>query len=155
MSVEEILFHIDAELGRLQRAHDFLAGVTPSGKRKRRRSRLSKPAPKVAQAVQPKPKPTVPRVIRYPEKAFRDRGTRRRGPVVNNETAGLLRPLSRAVPAGPVAVSAQEARQARARWDESQHGSVIRIEENPTRERTLGSLIAKLGPLAAVLEPSS
>jgi hypothetical protein len=155
MHMEEIIFSIDAEIDRLQRARNVLAGAPPPAKRKRRRkARAAVPAATVAQpVVDARSEPEVPRVIRYAARPPRQPRSNRPARL-KREEPGKKTALASAIPIGPVAVSAEEARQAQARWDRSQLPPRIEIEVPPAGERTLGSLIARLGSLAGGIAPS-
>lgn len=155
MHMEEIIFSIDAEIGRLRRARDVLAGVPPPVRQKRRRkARSTAPAPAAQPLVDAKSDTELPRVIRYAAKLPRHLRTRleRAGP--KRKEPGKATALASAIPIGPAVVSAEEARQAQGRRDRSQLPPRMEIEVPPNGERTLGSLIATLGSLAGGIAPS-
>jgi hypothetical protein len=157
----EIIAQIDAEIGRLQRARDFLAAALAGSKndsktraaialaskattkaepRKRKEpSRAAAPVTKVvvASAAPPPPSKEEPQIHRVPP---RRRMERRH---LQTEKAGKSgAALSGLVPTGPVAVSANEARKVQERAVQAPPPPIA-TEPRPEigGERTLGSLI--------------
>ncbi|MGA3227364.1 MAG: hypothetical protein ABSC65_26600 [Acidobacteriaceae bacterium] len=163
----EIIAQIDAEIGRLQRARDFLAAALAGSKndsktraaialaskattkaepRKRKEpSRAAAPVTKVSQdqaivvasAAPPPPSKEEPQIHRVPP---RRRMERRH---LQTEKAGKSgAALSGLVPTGPVAVSANEARKVQERAVQAPPPPIA-TEPRPEigGERTLGSLI--------------
>ncbi len=156
----EIIAQIDAEIGRLSRARDVLASApisrekAPSRKAKKRafqaKGKRSKSVPvlrpsglegREIPASAPPPLETGPIVQLVPPKRRIERQKLQRA--VSSEMLAKSRTaLSGVLPAGPVAVSAHEARKAEAR---SATPSVSQIESevdlNTGSERSLGTLL--------------
>lgn len=142
MGIQAIIRAIDAEIGRLRRARDLLAGGTFQPKRSARKK--SNRRPRVLQQAGATPQFTVERPI--PERT----GVEPRVP--NNDRKGerISSPAPRSalvgsVPAGPVIVSAAQARTARDQREHFVHSAPERTESSAQGERTLAFLIAKLG----------
>jgi hypothetical protein len=156
MSIEDILVHIDAELKRLQLARNLLTGAPLLAKRRsRKRSRAGTPPRKAKQtAADLKPEPYIPSVIRYPARVPRNRATRGRRIFPANEIAKGPTALSSSVPTGPVVVSARQAIEAQSRRVQLQVTPSVKLGNPPTGERTLSSLIAKLGSSPPTLQDS-
>jgi hypothetical protein len=157
----EIIAQIDAEIGRLSRARDILASApiirrekAPSKKAKKRafepkvKQSKSAPVPRPSSpegreipASSPPPLETGPIVQLVPPKRRIERQKLQRA--VSSEMLAKSRTaLSGVLPAGPVAVSAHEARKAEAR---SVTPPVTQIESevvlNTSSERSLGTLL--------------
>jgi len=156
----EIIAQIDAEIGRLSRARDVLASApisrekAPSRKAKKRafeaKGKRSKSVPvlrpsslegREIPASSPPPLETGPRVQLVPPKRRIERQKLQRA--VSPEMLAKSRTaLSGVLPAGPIAVSAHEARKAEAR---SASPPVSQIESevdlNTSTERSLGTLV--------------
>lgn len=149
MNVREILFHIDAELDRLKRARAVLA-EEPLLAKKRRRKRSRGPTTERRSApiaVDLKPGPSIPPVTRYPIKVFRKRVLRRTKTLLKDEMERKPTALCNSIPSGPVAISAEEVRQARARQNIGQGVADGRLKQSPIQERSLGTLIVRLHAL--------
>lgn len=150
MDIQGILFHIDAELDRLKRARAVLTGEPLLAKKKRRkRSRgpASDPKP-LPVVVDLKPEPSAPPVTRYPAKVFPKRALPRKSTLRKNEMEHKPTALRGSIPSGPIVVSAEEARQARARQDIDRSAGAIQLEKDPDQKHSLRTLIAKLDALS-------
>jgi hypothetical protein len=159
MSWTEIIAQIEAEIALLQSARDILAGTpahpkTAPGKKLEKRAPQKRKQPAravlpVAVSVEtqellfapPAPQPEPPQVQRVPPRRRIERRPLQR--VAAAESVSTLpAALTGAVPAGPVAVSANEARKAQERSTPAPPAQVP--AEIPTQiggERSLGSLV--------------
>lgn len=161
MSWSEIIAQLDEEIGRLQRARDFLAGTAaatfkaassaptrksaPAKKRKKQQAR-KEAVPAVngiekQETVAP-PAPQLPEVQRVPPKRRMERRVPQR--VARAEKAEKPAvALGGAVPSGPVVVSADEARKAQER-NANAAPNPVPAPEAPSSigsERSLGALV--------------
>jgi hypothetical protein len=156
----EIIAQIEAEIGRLERARDILAGAPANGKKafgpkaKRRNFGRKGNQPKraavrgpnslegqeIAASTPPDPG-KGPSVQVLPPRRRIER--HKRGRAVSSQKAGMVRAaLSGLLPSGPVAVSANEARKAEARNSTPpppQVESEVTLDTNS--ERSLGALV--------------
>ncbi len=163
MQWAEIIAQIDAELGRLQSARDFLARVptTPAllperRQRKKPPSGRNKPATKVADATANRARgseeakfaasaPAMtelnegPPIQRLPPKR---QISRRKSHWSVNAEASTPAALSGSVPSGPIVVSAAEVRKAQEQAANAPAVQVdVEISLNTSQERSLGALV--------------
>ncbi len=147
MHIEQIASYIDAEIERLKMARDLLAGGSVPVKK---RARKPVPvAPVVAAPAAPAKEPVVQRIAPRAARGSARAGKRHTSPKTSVAGKTHMEPLSALsgpVPAGPVAVSANEARNATARRVQGDPAPLPQASPAAHGERTLASLIAKLGP---------
>lgn len=156
MNTLEILFQIDAELDRLKRARAVLAKEPMPVKSRRRSSRGPASDPKSPLvAADLKPEPSAPLVTRYPAKEHRQRTLRQKNISLNDGIERKPTALCGSIPPGPIAVSAEEVRQVRARRNVDQDTAYSRLGTDLIQERPLRALISKLETLSAAPEISS
>jgi hypothetical protein len=147
MTREEIIAHLDTEINLLLRARDILASplagfmkVVPRKTKARSAAKVRVEQPVAATPVEvPAPPPPVavePQVQRVPP---RRRMERRQSP---DKQAKSSAALTGHVPAGPVAVSAVEARKLQDRpVVVAVAPAAVELRPEPVAERSLGSLI--------------
>jgi hypothetical protein len=151
MRLTEILTWLDDEIERLQLARNLLVGEpVRSTKRPKRRAlprkvtQSLKKAAKVREPESPAPVPAT-KVAESIERVHRKRRVIAQRAVRPAKKSVTPTALSGQVPAGPVAVSADEAQKARARAAGSQ---ILALSAEPpnggVEERSLGSLIRSL-----------
>jgi outer membrane biosynthesis protein TonB len=151
MRLTEILAWLDDEIERLRRARNLLAGKPALSTRRPKRTaparKVTRPLKKAAKVREPEPPaPAPPTKVAEPI----ERKQRKRRVIAQRAARPSKRnipstALSGQVPAGPVAVSADEAQKARARAAGPQ--IVALSAESPNgavEERSLGSLIRSL-----------
>jgi hypothetical protein len=156
MTRSEIIAQLDAEIGLLQRARDILAAPlsdfrnvpTRQAKTKVSAQKRKQPAKAVApaatrvqtvvEAARPIPQPTPePQVRRVPPKRRMERRQLQTEKAAKSPAA-----LSGFVPAGPIVVSANEARKVQERSAPPPPAAVVdEIRSEIGSERSLGSLI--------------
>jgi hypothetical protein len=147
MTREEIIAQLESEISLLERTRDVLAkplayfmkAVPRKAKPKTAEKVRVQPVVVAAPVVAPAPAPAVvePQVHRVPP---RRRMERRQSPV--DKQAKSAAALSGAVPAGPVAVSAVEARKLQERVVAAPPPPVaVELRPEAGNERSLGSLI--------------
>jgi hypothetical protein len=145
MTREEIIAHLETEINLLLRARDVLASplaefvkVAPRKAKSKSPIKVHTEPPVAAAPVEiPAPPPPVvePQVHRVPP---RRRMERRQSP---DKQARGSAALSGQVPAGPVAVSAVEARKIQDRPVAAPAPAAVELRPEATNERSLGSLI--------------
>lgn len=147
MDYVEILTALDAELDRLQRARNILAGSSlPTRKPSRRKATIQKKkvhAAKLESTVAPPLEQSIPPIKKMP---YREKGRNRR-PRSLSTTSTASTALNGQVPSAPVVVSAADARKVRAREvEQSRDAQIAATDEKQSSGRSFGALIRALTP---------